>query len=157
MPAFAKWGISVLLGMLAQASLALTPLPDSRPAFFAGDWIGTGANDTLCFARLHDDGRGEIYLQGGNGERHGIQFRWRNDRQSLLILEKQVLANYPALRLGPIDAFTLRNGPNRTLTLTAANQTACELQPRQSVLERMRDFESMLLKLEEAKRGKGER
>lgn len=150
----ARWATGIFTAGCFQLALALTPLPDTRPAFFAGDWVGTGSNDTACFVRLHEDGRGEIYLQGANGERQGTRIRWRNDRQNLLVLEVQVLPRNPALRLGPFGDFTLRNGVNLTLSLNVGKQISCELQPRQSVLERLRDLEGLSQKLEEAERGK---
>ena len=49
----------------ASSSPALTPLLDNRPDFFAGDWIGTGAEDLFRYIRLQPDGNGTVLVSGG--------------------------------------------------------------------------------------------
>ena len=74
---------TLLAGLAASSSPALTPPRDNRPGFFAGDWIGTGADDLFCFIRLQPDGNGTVLVGSASGDWLGARIRWRNQQQSL--------------------------------------------------------------------------
>ncbi|MBK7422092.1 MAG: hypothetical protein IPJ48_02755 [Propionivibrio sp.] len=108
---------------------------------FAGDWIGTGADDQLCFIRLQPDGNGTVLVSSASGDWLGARIRWRNQRQSLVLIEVSpevsLFPAEPARRLMPLSGLTLRSGINQTLQLKPGERSpVCELQLHNRVLSR---------------------
>jgi len=130
--------VFALLAVLgASPSPALTPPLDNRPGFFAGDWIGTGAEDLFCFIRLQPDGTGTVLVGSASGDWLGARIRWRNRQQSMELIETSPLAAEPGRRLLPLSGLTLRSGINRTLQLKPGERIpVCELQLHDGVLRR---------------------
>jgi hypothetical protein len=113
----------------AGPATALTPLPDGRPGFFAGDWVGTGADDVYCFVRLQADGSGTVLVEGGSGDWLGARIQWRNERQHVVLVDVSPLPFDPGRRLMPLSRLLLSSGVNRTLQLRWSDRrSACELQ-----------------------------
>ena len=128
---------TLFAALCASSSLALTPPLDNRPGFFAGDWIGTGAEDMFCFIRLHPDGNGTVLVNGASGDWLGARIRWRNQQQSMVLIEASPLPAEPGRRLLPLSGLTLRSGMNQTLQLKPGERNpVCELQLRNKVRRR---------------------
>lgn len=132
---------TLLAALGTSSSPALTPPFDTRPGFFAGDWIGTGADDQLCFIRLQPDGNGTVLVSSASGDWLGARIRWRNQRQSLVLIEVSpevsLFPAEPARRLMPLSGLTLRSGINQTLQLKPGERSpVCELQLHNRVLSR---------------------
>lgn len=126
-----------LAALAASSSPALTPLPDETPAFFAGDWIGTGAEDMFCFIRLLPDGNGTVFVNSASGDWLGARIRWRNQQQSMVLIEASPLPAVPGRRLLSLTGLTLRSGVNHTLQLKPGERSpVCELQLHDNVLRR---------------------
>ncbi|HAR38102.1 MAG: hypothetical protein A2X56_10570 [Nitrospirae bacterium GWC2_57_13] len=77
-------GLVILFAWLGTAH-ALTPLPDSSPVFFAGEWAGTGEQGAYCYLNLSADGWGWVLIDGGAGDWFGARIQWRNRQQSLQV------------------------------------------------------------------------
>lgn len=136
---------TLLAALGASASPALTPPFDSRPGFFAGDWIGNGADDMFCFIRLQPDGNGTVLVSGASGDWLGARIRWRNQRQSMVLIEASPLSAEPRRRLLPLTRLDLRSGINQTLQLKLGERSpVCELQLRNRVLGRSGEAEMLL-------------
>lgn len=135
-----------MLGLLAAgAAQSLTPPLDSRPAFFAGDWIGTGSRDTLCFLRLQPDGSGTLLVGGASGDWQGARLRWRNQRQTIELLELSPLPADPSRRLMPLAPLTLHSGVNQTIQLMRGERLPlCELQRQIDVQRRAGEAAALL-------------
>jgi hypothetical protein len=120
----------VLLGVAALApAQALTPLPDSSPAFFAGEWAGAAGQGGYCYLALDAGGTGVVLIDGGSGDWLGARLRWHNDRQSLQVDEVMPLAFSAQERMMPLPAFTLRSGLNQSLALAWGTASpGCQLQ-----------------------------
>lgn len=131
-----------LLG--ASSSLALTPPMDNRPSFFSGDWIGTGTQDMFCFIRLQQDGHGTVLVSGASGDWLGARIRWRNQHQSMLLMEVSPLPAEPGRRLMPLSRLTLHSGINQTLQLQMGEHPVCELQLHNKVLRSARQAEMLI-------------
>ena len=128
---------TLLAALAASSSPALTPPLDNRPSFFAGDWIGTGADDQLCFIRLQPDGNGTVLVGNASGDWLGARIRWQNQRQSMVLIEASPLPAEPHRRLMPLSGLTLRSGINQTLQLKPGERSpVCELQLHNRVLSR---------------------
>lgn len=136
----------ILLAALgASPSPALTPPSDNRPGFFAGDWIGTSAEDMFCFIRLQPDGNGRVLVSSASGDWLGARIRWHNQRQSMVLIDVSPLPAEPGRRLLPLSELTLRSGINQTLQLKPGKRSAvCELQLRDRVLRRSGEAEMLL-------------
>jgi hypothetical protein len=137
----------ILLAILGATSApAQSPPLDGSPAFFSGDWIGTGTRDDFCFIRLHPDGRGTVLLMGAGGDWLGARIRWRNERQSLVVLAVQPLPNDPHRRLAPLDQLSLGTGFGTTIHLRLDKQGSpvCELQRRTMVQQNVSAAELLL-------------
>ena len=136
---------ALLAGLVASSGHALTPLPDSRPAFFAGDWIGVGARDFFCFMRLRSDGTGTVLVSSASGDWLGASIRWRNQHQSIALIEVNPLPAKPDRRLMPLSQLSLSSGINQTIQLKLKEDTTvCELQLRARVLRRADQAEMLL-------------
>ena len=138
--------VCTLLGVLGtSSSQALTPLPESSSAFFAGDWIGTGSRDVFCFMRLQTDGIGTVLINGASGDWLGASIRWRNQRQRIVLIEAHPLLANPHRRLRPLSQLSLSSGINQTIQLKLdGDLPVCELQLRVDVQQRS-DQAAMLL------------
>ena len=70
---------------------ALTPLPDRRPEFFAGEWVGIGPSATHCRLRLDISGRGQLRLRQMNGTTVDVKIeKWTNQNQTLQITSSSI-------------------------------------------------------------------
>lgn len=126
--------LALLAGLCETSGFAQSPLPDESPAFFSGDWIGTGAQDNFCFMRLHPDGIGTVLAMNAAGDWQGARIHWRNRRQALEVVAVQPLAGDPHIRLAPLPRFSLDMGFGTTLHLRLEAGTAsCEMQRRAAV------------------------
>jgi hypothetical protein len=136
----------VLLGGISATSAhAQSPPLDGSPAFFAGDWIGTGAQDNFCFMRLRADGSGTVLAMGAAGDWLGARFRWRNQQQNIVVMAVQPLPDDPRRRLAPLTQLSLSMGFGTTIHLTLnKNSPLCELQRRASVQRNMAYAEMLL-------------
>lgn len=151
---------TLLAALAASSSPALTPPLDNRPSFFAGDWIGTGADDQLCFIRLQPDGNGTVLVSNASGDWLGARIRWRNQRQSMELIEvSPEVSPFPAephRRLMPLSGLTLRSGINQTLQLKPGERSpVCELQLHNNVLRRAVQAGMLLDKPVEARKSDG--
>ena len=54
---------------------ALTPLPDTSPSFFSGEWAGAGEQGTYCYLNLSADGWGWVLIDGGAGDWLGARMQ----------------------------------------------------------------------------------
>jgi hypothetical protein len=133
-PVVARFLFTLLAGLHETCGFAQSPLPDESPAFFSGDWIGTGAQDAFCFMRLQPDGMGTVLAMSASGDWLGARVRWRNRRQNLEILAVHPLPGDPHRRLAPLSGFSLSLGFGTTIRLRLDAGTAyCEMQRRAAV------------------------
>jgi hypothetical protein len=124
---------------------ATTPLPDTRLEFFAGDWIGTGVEDSFCFMRLLKDGSGTVLVSGASGDWLGATIRWRNERQVLKLVDAVPLPADPRRRLMALPSLTLSSGLNQTVRLGwQGRSSTCELQLRGAVSRRENEALALL-------------
>ncbi len=91
----ALFASAAMLACLFSASpnlgLALTPLPDRRPEFFAGEWIGVGPAATYCRLSLERSGRGMLRLRQMNGTTVDVKIeKWTNQNQTLQITSSSI-------------------------------------------------------------------
>ena len=108
---------------------ALTPLPDSSPGFFAGEWAGTGEQGAYCYLNLGADGWGWVLIDGGTGDWLGARMQWRNLQQALQVEKIIPLPASTQRRIMPLAKFVLRSGFNQSLSLTwNAQSSGCQLQ-----------------------------
>ena len=120
--------IALLLVCVGSAH-ALTPLPDSSPGFFAGEWSGIGEHGRYCYMTLLADGRGWVLVDAGSGDWLGARMQWRNRRQALEVDKIVPLAASPQRRVMPLQKLELRSGVNQSLALTwGAPAAGCHLQ-----------------------------
>lgn len=79
----------VLLGsssFFSAKAEALTPLPDVRSEFFAGEWIGVGPSATYCHLKLEINGKGALRYRQPNGSVVEVKIlKWINQNQRLVI------------------------------------------------------------------------
>lgn len=107
---------------------ALTPLPDTTPAAFVGEWEGSAEQGAYCYLKLNADGRGWVLIDGGTGDWLGAQLIWRNQQQSLLLEKITPLEQSARLRLAPLPKVVVRSGFHPSLTLKwNARQATCQL------------------------------
>ena len=124
-------------GWFASAS-ALTPLPDTSPAAFAGEWAGTGEQASYCYVQLGADGWGRVLVDGGAGDWFGARIRWRNWQQGLQV-DRVIPAEVSTqLRIMPLKTLVLRSGFNQSLSLTWNERlSACQLQRTELTAHRL--------------------
>lgn len=120
----------VLLLVLVKSAYALTPLPDTSPGFFSGEWAGLGEHGTHCYMNLTADGRGVVLFDGsGTGDWFGARLQWRNRQQTVEVEKIIPMPTSPQLRIMPLDNLSLRTGFNKSLQLTrGTHSTPCHLQ-----------------------------
>ena len=117
----------LLVGM--PPALALTPLADTSPAFFAGEWAGAAQQGGYCYLALDVDGSGVVLIDGGSGDWLGARLRWHNERQSLQVDKVMPLAFSAQRRVMPLQAIVLRSGLNQSLALGWSTASpGCQLQ-----------------------------
>ena len=97
---------------------ALTPLPDTSPGYFSGEWVGTGHHGAYCYLNLSADGRGWVLIDGGTGDWLGARMQWRNQQQSLQVEQIIPLLASPQLRVMPLKQIVLSSGFNQSMKLT---------------------------------------
>lgn len=108
---------------------ALTPLPDSSPSFFSGEWAGIGEHGTYCYLNLGADGWGWVLIDGGSGDWLGARMQWCNRQQALQVEKVVPLPTSTQLRVMPLEKFVLSSGFNQSLRLTWNEQSGiCHLQ-----------------------------
>lgn len=103
---------------------ALTPLPDTSPGFFAGEWAGTGPHGAYCYLNLSADGWGWVLIDGGTGDWLSARMQWRNQQQSIQVEHIIPLQTSAQLRIVPLEKFVLSSGLNQSLNLTW-NEPSC--------------------------------
>lgn len=138
--------VCLLLGVFsANLGHTLTPLPDSKPAFFSGDWVGTGGDDVFCFMRLRTDGTGTVLVSSPSGDWLGANIRWLNQRQSIILVDTAPVTADPHRRLTPLRQLSLSSGINQTIRLKLNEEKpACELQLRVALLRRADKAETLI-------------
>lgn len=135
----------LFFGLSATAAPAQSPLPDGSPAFFSGDWIGTGAQDNFCFMRLHPDGMGTVLAMSASGDWLGARIRWRNERQRIVVMAVHPLPGDPHRRLAPLPRLSLSMGFGSTMHLEMdKGSPVCELQRRAAVQRNVNNAEMLL-------------
>lgn len=118
----------LVMGWVGSAS-ALTPLPDTSPDAFAGEWAGTGEQASFCYVQLSADGWGRVLVDGGAGDWLAARVQWRNRQQGLQVDKVIPAAASPQLRIMPLKTMVLRSGFNQSLSLTWNERLgACQLQ-----------------------------
>ncbi len=121
-------GLLLLFTCLGAAN-ALTPLPDSSPSFYSGEWAGIGEQGSYCYLNLGADGWGWVLINGGAGDWLGARVQWRNRHQTLEIEKAIPLPFSSKQRVMPLETFVLRSEFNQSLSLTwSAKSPGCQLQ-----------------------------
>ena len=125
-----RYGVGLIMAfaLLGSAS-ALTPLLDSSPLYFSGEWAGTGAKGAYCYLSLGSDGRGLVLIDAGTGDWLGARIHWRNERQVLIVEKSISLSLAPQLRILPLHIFALSTEFNQSLALNWDKRAdGCHLQ-----------------------------
>jgi hypothetical protein len=144
----------LVFGWFGSAS-ALTPLPDTSPAAFAGEWAGTGEQASYCYVQLGADGWGWVLVDGGAGDWLGARIQWRNRQQALQVDKVIPAAVSSQLRIMPLKAMVLRSGFNQSVSLTWNERLgACQLQRIETTARRLDRARSAL---EGLRAGEGKR
>ncbi len=121
-------GLALLIGWIG-AAVAQSPLPDTSPALFAGEWAGAGVRGSYCYVKLEADGSGLVLVDGGTGDWLGARMRWRNQQQKLQVDKIFPLAVSTQRRTMPLEKFVFNAGFNQSLSLTWSEHfSACQLQ-----------------------------
>ncbi len=121
-------GLAIICAWLGNAN-ALTPLPDSSPGFFAGEWAGSGEQGAYCYLDLSVDGWGWVLIDDGAGDWLGARIQWRNRQQSLQIEKIIPLTASTQRRTMPLANFLLHSGFNQSLSLTWNKlSSGCQMQ-----------------------------
>jgi hypothetical protein len=106
-----------VLFVFVKSAYALTPLPDSSPGFFSGEWAGAGFHGAYCYLNLNTDGRGLVLIDNGAGDWLAARIHWRNKQQSVEVEEIIPLRTSTQMRIMPLELFTLKTGFNQSLKL----------------------------------------
>jgi hypothetical protein len=137
-------GLVLLFACLGTAN-ALTPLLDSSPSFFSGEWAGTGEQGTYCYLNLSADGWGWVLIDGGAGDWLGARLQWRNLQQALQVEKIIPLPASTERRIIPLAKFVFRSGFNQTLILTwNARSTGCQLQKIETMARHLNRARSII-------------
>jgi hypothetical protein len=137
-------GLVMLFAWLGTAN-ALTPLPDSSPSFFSGEWAGTGEQGTYCYLNLSADGWGWVLIDGGAGDWLGARMQWRNLKQALQVEKIIPLPASTQRRIMPLAKFILRSGFNQSLSLTwNAQASGCQLQKIETMAHHLNRARSII-------------
>lgn len=135
-----RYLIGVLLAIvLVQPAFSLTPLPDSSPKFFAGEWTGVGEQGTYCYLNLSADGRGLALIdRDGVGNWFGARIQWRNRQQTVDVERIIPLPASPQLRILPLSTLSLQTGFNQSLQLSWGKPSdSCHLQKIETTADRL--------------------
>jgi hypothetical protein len=144
----------LVFGWIGSAS-ALTPLPDTSPDAFAGEWAGTGEHASYCYVQLSADGWGRVLVDGGAGDWLGARIQWRNGQQGLQVDKVIPAAVSTQLRIMPLKTIVLRSGFNQSMSLTWNERlSACQLQRIEIAAARLDRARSAL---KEIQTGEGKR
>jgi len=129
----------VLVVALVGSASALTPLPNSAPEFFAGEWAGIGEHGTYCYLNLSADGRGWALIdRDGVGNWFSARIHWRNRQQTLEVERVIPLPAAPQLRILPLDTLSLQTGFNQSLQLSWGKPSdSCHLQKVETAADRL--------------------
>jgi hypothetical protein len=137
-------GLVMFIAWLGTAN-ALTPLHDSSPSFFSGEWAGTGQQGTYCYLNLSADGWGWVLIDGGAGDWLGARLQWRNLQQALQVEKIIPLPASTERRIMPLAKFALRSGFNQSLRLTwNAQSTGCQLQKMETMAHHLNRARSII-------------
>ena len=121
--------VLVVFFVFAETANALTPLLDSSPDFFSGEWSGTGAQGTYCYINMKVDGRGVVLIDNGAGDWVGAQIQWRNQKQTLDVEKITPLPISSEFRDMPLERFKLSSEFNQSVKLTwGSHSSSCYLQ-----------------------------
>ena len=121
--------VFMVLFICVETANALTPLPDSSPGFFAGEWSGIGGQGSYCYINMKVDGRGVVLIDSGSGDWLGAQIQWRNRKQAVEVEKITPLPASSQLRIMPLDRFSLSTAFNQSLKLTLnGHSDGCYLQ-----------------------------
>lgn len=135
-----------------EVSSALTPLLDSSPGFFSGEWAGSGAHGAYCYLNLDTEGRGLVLIDGGSGDWLGARIHWRNRQQSVEIKKIIPLPFSSKQRIIPLEQFTLSTGFNKSLKLNWNNHSIeCNLQKTETVANHLARARSVIKNLHPSK------
>jgi hypothetical protein len=108
---------------------AVTPLPDTSPGFFAGEWAGAAAQGGYCYLTLDVDGSGVVLIDGGAGDWLGARVQWHNEQQSLQVDKAMPLAFSAQRRVMPLQALVVHSELNQSLGLSwGGSPVGCHLQ-----------------------------
>jgi hypothetical protein len=136
-----------------ETASALTPLPDSSPGFFTGEWAGIGAQGAYCYLILNADGRGSVMIDNGSGDWLGARIKWRNRQQSLEIENIIPMPTSHQLRIMPLERFRLSTGFNQSLQLNWSDHSeGCYLQKIENTANHLSRVRSLMKKLPSPKR-----
>jgi hypothetical protein len=137
------------------AASALTPLPDTSPAAWAGEWAGPGEQGSYCHLTLRADGQGWALVDGGSGDWLAARIRWQARAQGVTVAQVFPAALSAARRTLPLSTLTLASGFNQSLTLRWSERVGvCQLQRVEASarhLERAREALSGLRAAEESR------
>jgi hypothetical protein len=115
---------------------ATTPLPDTSPRAFAGEWAGTGEQGSYCYVNLLVDGSGVVLIDAGAGDWLGARLHWHNRQQALQVDDITPLPISAQARILPLPTFVLRSGFNQSLSLVwQGSAVGCQLQRIASLAE----------------------
>ena len=120
---------AVYILCLNQTDALASPPLDSSPAFFTGEWSGTGPRGGYCYVNMNRDGSVVALINGGTGDWLGARFYWHNLQQSIEVKKIIPLPFSSQFRVMPLQQVTLRSGFNLALTLNGGSQAGtCQLQ-----------------------------
>jgi hypothetical protein len=143
----------LLLGL--GAASALTPLPDTSPAAWAGEWAGPGEQGSYCHLTLRADGQGWALVDGGSGDWLAARFLWQVRAQGPAVGHLFPAALSASRRTLPLAALKLAGGFNQSLTLRWSERVGvCQLQRVEASarhLQRAREALSGLRAAEESR------
>lgn len=121
--------VLMVLCIFVETAHALTPLPNSSPNLFAGEWSGIGGQGSYCYINIKADGRGLVLVNSGSGDWLGAKIRWHNRKQAVEVEKIIPLAASSQLRIMPLERFTLTTEFNNSLKLTLNSlSNSCYLQ-----------------------------
>jgi len=141
-----RYFFTLLLFFVAvEMASALTPLPDSSPGFFSGEWSGTGSHGSYCFMNIAPDGQGLLLIDGGAGDWLGAQIRWRNRQQAFEVEKIIPMKASSELRIIPLEHFSLSTEFNQSIKLTwGSSSNVCYLQKSAAAADHLARFRKVM-------------
>jgi len=144
--------VFVVFFVCVEVANALTPLPDSSPGFFSGEWAGTGEHGVYCYLKMSNDGRGLLLIDSGAGDWLGARIHWRNRQQSVDVEKIIPLPTSSQLRIMPLGQFTLSTGFNQSLKLNwNSHSNECNLQKIETTKNHLARARNVMNKLQSSK------